>query len=91
MVNRLLDPDAATPLLDVEPVVQRDATCPLCHTTDVSLSDGALAAGGVWRCTRCGQRWDARRLAAVAAYAAWTRQRGIATERTQGTGDDVLF
>jgi len=63
--------DAATALADVEPVVQRDATCPLCHTTDASLSNDALATGEGWRCTRCGQPWDARRLATAAAYAAW--------------------
>jgi predicted Zn finger-like uncharacterized protein len=66
--------DVATALVDVEPVVepvvQRDATCPLCHTT-ASLSNDALAAGEGWRCARCGQQWDARRLATAAAYAAW--------------------
>lgn len=50
---------------------RRDATCPLCHTTDVSLTDAALAAGGRWRCLRCGQPWDAAGLTRVAAYSAW--------------------
>jgi hypothetical protein len=46
-------------------------SCPLCHTTYPSLTRDALHAGGDWRCIRCGQCWDARRLATVAAYAAW--------------------
>lgn len=66
---------AATARVEVEPL-QRHATCPLCHSPDVSLSNDELAAGGGWRCTRCGQQWDARRLATVAAYAAWELERG---------------
>jgi hypothetical protein len=49
----------------------RLVACPLCHTTHPSLRRDALQAGGDWRCVRCGQRWNARRLATVAAYAAW--------------------
>jgi predicted Zn finger-like uncharacterized protein len=57
-----------SPSPDTEAVVH--ATCPFCHTRNMSLSNDALATGAWWRCPRCGQRWDARRLAAVAAYAA---------------------
>jgi len=46
------------------------ATCALCHTPS-SLTLEAVAAGGAWRCKKCGQHWDGSRLAAVAAYAAW--------------------
>jgi ribosomal protein L37AE/L43A len=49
-----------------------DATCPFCHTTNRSLTQEALATGSYWRCVRCGQRWDAGRLATVAAYARWS-------------------
>lgn len=49
------------------------ATCPLCHTTDATTTIGALDAGGSWRCRTCHQNWSARRLATVAAYAAWSR------------------
>jgi hypothetical protein len=45
----------------------------MCHTP----RSGAGSAGDVtdaWRCRRCGQHWDARRVAAVAAYAAWSRE-----------------
>jgi hypothetical protein len=82
MIRRFLDPQAATALVDVD-LVHRHATCPLCFTTNVSMS--ALAAGGGWRCIRCGQRWDARRLAVVAAYAGWAFELANATcgvERT---------
>ena len=52
----------------------RPVTCPSCHTTHASLTPEALQAGGVWGCVRCGQRWDARRLETVAAYAAWVEE-----------------
>lgn len=57
-------------LLDHEQDVRRYATCPMCHTSTFLTYD-TIEAGGDWRCVRCGQHWDARRLAAVAAYAAW--------------------
>jgi predicted Zn finger-like uncharacterized protein len=47
------------------------ATCPSCHTADAAVTNAAVGAGADWRCRRCGQRWDGRRLAAVAAYAKW--------------------
>lgn len=64
-------PQATAALLGVEPDGPRRATCPLCHTTDASVPQDALEAGGSWRCARCGQHWDAERLATVAVYAAW--------------------
>jgi predicted Zn finger-like uncharacterized protein len=54
--------------------VLRSATCPMCHTP-TSVTENAIEAGGDWRCVRCGQHWDAERLAAVAAYAAWVADR----------------
>jgi hypothetical protein len=51
------------------------ATCPMCYTAHPSLTRAAVVAGEDWRCSRCGQQWDAERLAAVAAYAAWMRDR----------------
>ena len=48
----------------------RTATCPMCHTP-ASLTHHAIEAGADWRCVRCGQHWDAARLATVARYAAW--------------------
>jgi transposase-like protein len=69
MIRSFSRRQTATAVLEVDSVVPPDATCPLCHTTELSLSGGALAAGGEWRCVRCGQRWDARRLETVAAYA----------------------
>ena len=84
-------PEAASvELLESVPDGARLASCPLCHTTHPSLTRDALEAGGDWRCTRCGQRWDARRLATVAAYAAWVvaqdtraRVRGAAGAETE--------
>ena len=55
--------------MTVEP--QGFATCPSCHTVDTTLTNASLAAGGYWRCGRCGSKWDQTRLATVAAYAAW--------------------
>jgi ribosomal protein L37AE/L43A len=56
---------------DNEPDTLRSATCPMCQTS-ASSTVAAIEAGGSWRCTRCGQHWDAARLDAVAAYAVWT-------------------
>jgi hypothetical protein len=39
-------------------------TCPLCR----SAAPTAYYSSGRWQCARCGGRWDARRLASVAAY-----------------------
>jgi len=47
------------------------ATCPSCHTEDRTMTNLAVSAGADWQCSRCGSRWNAVRLAAVAAYAAW--------------------
>lgn len=78
-------PGHATALsVDDEQDTVGDATCPMCHTP-ATLSVRAVDAGGDWRCVRCGQHWDARRLATVAAYAAWTVDRDLAA--TQGTHD----
>ena len=55
------------------------ATCPRCHLVDATLTNRSLAAGGYWRCARCGSNWDQGRLATVAGYAAWdsARQRRL--------------
>jgi hypothetical protein len=50
------------------------ATCPSCHTEDPGMTNLAVSAGAGWQCSRCGSRWDAVRLATVAAYAAWLAQ-----------------
>ena len=71
----------AAALLGNQQDILRSATCPMCHTS-ATLSQRALAAGE-WRCVRCGQRWDTARLAAVAAYAAWTVDR---SRRQAGPG-----
>ena len=46
-------------------------SCPGCHTVHPSLTQALLDAGDGWLCGRCGQWWDAGRLATVAAYEAW--------------------
>ena len=51
------------------------ATCPSCQTAHPSLTMDALENGHGWRCVRCGQRWNASRLAVVAAYASWVAER----------------
>ena len=56
------------------------ATCLSCHAADLTLTDNAVAAGADWRCRRCGQLWDARRLAAVAAYAGWLSDRAASAD-----------
>jgi hypothetical protein len=51
------------------------ATCPLCHTIASEFSAEDVASGLGWRCTTCGQRWDAARLATVAGYALYVAGR----------------
>ena len=38
------------------------------------MTNAALGTGGDWHCGRCGQRWDAVRLATAAAYAEWVSE-----------------
>jgi transcription elongation factor Elf1 len=85
MAPSLSFPPLPTALLEVEPEVPRSATCPLCHTEHPALTESALNAGGEWQCVRCGQRWDAARLATVAAYAAWALEHD-----TVGPGRSVV-
>ena len=66
-------PHSTAVLLADEQDLLRSATCPLCHTS-ATLTQSAIEAGGAWRCVMCGQRWDAARLATVAAYAAWAAE-----------------
>ena len=63
--------DTPAVLLDDDQDIVRPAICPMCHTS-AALSQSALETGSGWRCVRCGQHWDAARLAAVAAYATWS-------------------
>ena len=47
------------------------ATCPLCRTTDATMTYDALGKGTDRQCSCCGQEWSATRLAKVTPYAAW--------------------
>jgi hypothetical protein len=78
-------------LLDTEPNVLLYATCPMCHTP-TSMTEHAIETGGHWRCVRCGQRWDAGRLAAVAAYAAWAVDHDrVARRATEVSQEAALY
>ncbi|HEU5256754.1 MAG TPA: hypothetical protein VFU28_12235 [Vicinamibacterales bacterium] len=70
------EPQVTAAVLDDEQYAPRFPTCPLCHTP-TSLTQNAIDAGADWRCVTCGQRWDAARLSAVAAYAAWVVERAV--------------
>jgi predicted Zn finger-like uncharacterized protein len=89
MVSNLSQPNAAAALLDEAPNVVRPAICPMCHT-GLSVTQAALDAGGGWRCVRCGQYWDARRLAAVASHAAWAADHDREHRRSTERGEDGL-
>jgi transcription elongation factor Elf1 len=84
MVSTLVTPRpsviAASP---VEPELVGLATCPSCHTEDQSLTKLAVSTGAYWQCGQCGSRWDARRLATVAAYAVWVSERAASERRTR--------
>ena len=90
MASSFSRPHATAVLLDDEQDVLPRATCPMCHTS-ATLSESALEAGGHWRCVRCGQHWDAARLATVAAYAAWVFDHdGVGRQDTEGSHDAVM-
>jgi hypothetical protein len=55
--------------------------CPSCHTTHQGPTEEVAAPGAGWFCERCGQQWTASRLATVAEYEAWDRERGNAAPR----------
>ena len=61
----------------------------MCHTPS-SVTRDAIEAGGGWRCVRCGQHWDATRLAAVATCAAWAADRE-GRQLTEGSHDAAKF
>ena len=80
MVSALVAPGPAvnTPSV-LAPELEGLATCPSCHTQDPSTTDLAVNAGAAWHCARCGSRWDAVRLATVAAYEMWLATRASST------------
>jgi predicted Zn finger-like uncharacterized protein len=92
VVNGGLVPDGLAPavLRDDEPDIARHAVCPMCHTS-ATVTQSAIEAGGDWRCVRCGQHWDARRLATVAAYAEWDRRDRVGRRVTEGDHIAVTF
>ena len=69
-------PQVTAAVLDDEQHAPLVPTCPLCHTP-TSLTQNAIDAGADWRCVTCDMRWDATRLSAVAAYAAWVVERAV--------------
>lgn len=64
------------------------ATCPMCHTP-ASVTQIATNPADGWRCVRCGQHWDARRFAGVAAYAAWTADHDRRSSESTADSDAV--
>jgi hypothetical protein len=90
MASSFSGTDATAVLLDDDQDIVRPAICPMCHTS-ATLSQSALEAGGDWRCVRCGQRWDAARLEAVAAYTAWAVDHDRVGRRgTEGSHEAAL-
>jgi len=81
MVRSSSHPHVVAALLDDERAAVRPVTCPVCHTPAPG-THSANVAGADWRCVRCGQRWDVRRLSTVAAYAAWVAERAAVGERS---------
>ena len=80
-------PSAIAPKITsaIAPEIMGRARCPLCHTVDPTMTNIALSAGADWHCSRCGQRWDTVRLAAVAGYAAWLSARTDASDNHVAT------
>jgi len=83
MAAAVASPPPMRSLSAIAPEIVRLATCPLCHTVDPTMTNIALSAGVDWHCSRCGQRWDTMRLAAVAGYAMWLSARTRPTSMQQ--------
>jgi hypothetical protein len=83
MMHLSSQPQVTSAGLDDEKCAPLFPTCPLCHTP-TSLTQNAIDAGAEWRCVTCGQRWDATRLSAVAAYAAWVVERAVVGAKDGG-------
>jgi ribosomal protein L37AE/L43A len=88
MIHSVSRPQTSVALLDDEADAGQAVTCPMCHA-GASLTRSALDAGGAWRCVRCGQDWDARRLTGVAAYALWVADHDRADRRSTEPGRDA--
>jgi hypothetical protein len=80
MILRSSQPPVTTALVG-EPDALLLVTCPMCHTPS-SLTQSGLDTGSTWRCDRCGQHWNASRLATVAAYAAWVAEQAPAVVKS---------
>jgi transposase-like protein len=65
------------------------ATCPSCHAEDPGVTRLAVSSGADWRCAQCGSRWDARRLATVAAYDIWVAERTASTKAATAGGGAI--
>ena len=71
MTTPLSSPRVTTTLEAPTDTLQR-AVCPFCHTASPMLEAHQAEEG--WQCVRCGQRWNARRLATAATYTAWAAE-----------------
>ena len=61
--------EVTMPIVEVQPPTNDVIpTCPLCHTSTTAVTVHTLREGAYWRCTRCGQMWDAFRLQTAANY-----------------------
>jgi uncharacterized Zn finger protein len=83
---------ASRPSVNTPPAIREVvgfATCPSCHTEDPIMTNVAVGANADWRCRRCGQRWDAVRLATVAAYAVWVSEQAPSEDHVTHAGGDV--
>src|SRR5689334_14861446 len=77
------DGDVGSPS-PVDPDLVGFTRCPSCHTEDASITKLAVSTGAYWQCAQCGSLWDARRMATVAAYAAWVSERTSSEGRNRG-------
>ena len=44
---------------------QAPAQCPACRSSDVTTTSKVITTASYWRCTRCGEVWNAGRLSAA--------------------------
>lgn len=58
---------------DVPDDVLPPVMCPVCRSTDLTTTSKTVTSSSYWRCLKCGEIWNAKRLEEGARY--WRRPR----------------
>jgi transposase-like protein len=62
-----------TPYSPAEPEVTAPEKCPFCASVELTNNNKTATASTYWRCTKCGEIWNAARLQARRVQDRWQR------------------